>query len=114
MVEARPYRLLGDLYDAAEAAWFGLPTAERIAAFDMRADATTVADETKSELKEAASLYRQKFGFIFVVNGDGKAADEVLAICRARLGNSVETELQIASEESYKIIEARLNKLLEQ
>ena len=58
-------------------------------------------------------MYEDKFGFIFIVCATGKSADEMLAICRARLGNSVETELQIAAEEQPKITEIRLNKLLE-
>ena len=39
---------------------------------------------------------------------------EMLAICRARLGNSAPSEIQIAAQEQRKITEIRLNKLLEQ
>ena len=45
--------------------------------------------------------------------GTGKTAEEMLSISRARLGNSVETELSIAAEEQNKITEIRLKKLLE-
>ncbi len=76
-------------------------------------DALTAAGQDH-ELAEASSLYEAKFGFIFVLCVGDKSPDEVLAICRARLGNSVETELQIAAEEQRKIIEIKLDKLLEQ
>jgi 2-oxo-4-hydroxy-4-carboxy--5-ureidoimidazoline (OHCU) decarboxylase len=37
----------------------------------------------------------------------------MLAIARARIGNSLETEIQLAAEEQRKITEIRLTKLLE-
>ena len=74
----------------------------------------TAANTVRNELAEANRLYEAKFGFIFIVCATGKTADEMLAVCRARLGNSLETELQIAAEEQRKITEIRLNKLLEQ
>lgn len=106
--------MLEALYEAADAVWFALPPNECITAFDTLANDSEAGREEKSELGQATRLYREKFGFIFVVYKNGKTPDEVLAICRARLGNSTETELQIASEEYRKIIELRLNKLLEQ
>lgn len=71
------------------------------------------ADESvRNELAGANRLYLDKFGFIFIVCATGKSADEMLAICKARLGNSAATELHIAAEEQRKITEIRLNKLL--
>jgi 2-oxo-4-hydroxy-4-carboxy--5-ureidoimidazoline (OHCU) decarboxylase len=67
----------------------------------------------REQLAEANRLYLEKFGFIFIVCATGKSADEMLAICRARFGNSAATELKIAAEEQLKITELRLNKLLE-
>jgi hypothetical protein len=66
-----------------------------------------------NELAEANRLYQDKFGFIFIVCATGKTAGEMLAICRARLGNSVDTELRLAAVEQSKITEIRLTKLLE-
>lgn len=109
MAEARPFLMLEGLYEAAGAIWFALPPEERIDAYSsLRPDVSVI------ELAEPARLYKEKFGFIFVVCHTGKSSNEMLAICRARLGNSVETELQIAAEEHRKIIKDRLNKLLEQ
>ena len=137
MAAARPFALLDDLYRAAEKIWFSLPTADQLEAFaahpkigSKKAGAKQPkksADWSKSEqsgvtsapvdvrdgLAECNSLYQDKFGFIFIVCATGKTADEMLAICRARLGNSVETELRIAAAEQAKITEIRLNKLLE-
>ena len=74
----------------------------------------TAESEVGEQLAAVNRLYEQKFGFIFIVCATGKSADEMLAICRARLGNTPETELRIAAEEQRKITEIRLNKLLEQ
>ena len=114
MVDARPFRMLEDLYEAADTAWFALLESEWISAFSTLADDTTAAGEKKKDIEQATRLYHEKFGFIFVVGKNGKSPEELLAICKARLDNSVETELQIASEEYRKIIELRLNRLLEQ
>ncbi len=108
MAEKRPFVMLDSLYEAADSIWFALPPAEWAAAFS-----TLQVDLPAIELAELASLYKAKFGFIFVVWPNGKSSDEMLAICRARLGNSVETEIQIAAEEHRKVLVSRLNKLLE-
>ena len=119
MSEARPFLLVEDMYHAAEASWFSLPTADQIAAFegvheeDSRIAAIGHQEINEGNITEAARLYRDKFGFIFIQCSAGKSSEEMLAICRARYGNSVETELKIAAEEQRKIIEIRLNKLLE-
>jgi 2-oxo-4-hydroxy-4-carboxy-5-ureidoimidazoline decarboxylase len=138
MDQRRPFRMLEDLFEAARVVWFRLPTADWLEAFaahpqiggDVNAkgqnersgewskeeqSGITVADRAiLKDLLEANRLYRKKFGFIFIVCATGKSAEEMLAISRARYGNSAETELQIAAEEQFKITEIRLYKLLEQ
>jgi 2-oxo-4-hydroxy-4-carboxy-5-ureidoimidazoline decarboxylase len=138
MTQRRPFRMLEDLFGAARLLWFRLSRADWLEAFAAhpqigetgQAQAQTVmsagwsreeqhaAAQTDSTvldaLAEANRLYKSKFGFIFIVCATGKTAEEMLAICRARYGNSVETELQIAAEEQFKITEIRLYKLLEQ
>jgi OHCU decarboxylase len=73
-------------------------------------------DETaaavREELAEANRLYREKFGYIFIVCATGKNAEEMRDICRERLSNSADDELPIAAEEQKKITEIRLKKLL--
>lgn len=100
--------MVEDLYEAGERFWFSLPTAEKIAAY-----ASFEPEFVSEEMSEQTGLYKDKFGFIFVIFAVGRSSEEMLAMCRARIGNSVETELQIAAEEHWKILESRLNKLLE-
>ena len=138
MAESRPFTMLEDLYRNADDIWFALSPADWLEAFAAhpkigskkpvpvqkaravawssgeQAGMQTAEDDVREQLAEANRLYQAKFGFIFIVCATGKTADEMLGICRARLGNSVETEIQIAGEEQRKITEIRLNKLLEQ
>lgn len=137
MTQSRPFAMVEDLYKTAEDIWFSLSTVNHLEAFashpkigsskaapkqkaksakwssDEQSGMKSADDDVKTELAEANRLYLEKFGLIFIVCATGKSADEMLAICRARLGNSVATELQIAAEEQRKITEIRLNKLLE-
>lgn len=138
MAEGRPFPMLEDLFKTAEDIWFSLSKADHLEAFAAhpqigskkaapsqsaraanwssgeQSGMAEAADTVRSELAELNSLYQAKFGFIFIVCASGKGSDEMLAICKARLGNSAETELHIAAEEQRKITEIRLAKLLEQ
>lgn len=137
MTAARPFKMLEDLFTAAENIWFRLTPADWLDAFaahprigsstpapkqgkvaakwsgSEQSGVASAGENVRNELAEANRLYDEKFGFIFIVCATGKSADEMLAICRARLGNSIETEMRIAAEEQRKITEIRLNKLLE-
>lgn len=137
MTEARPFRMLEDLFGTAERVWFSLSATDWREAFaahpkigsnkkapKQKAQAAkwsggeqagmNAADgDVRKQLAEVNRLYEDKFGFIFIVCATGKSADEMFAIARARLGNSAETELRIAAEEQRKITEIRLTKLLE-
>jgi OHCU decarboxylase len=137
MAEARPFPMLEDLFVAAEKIWFSLAPADRLEAFAAhpkigskkhapvqkkraakwsggeQAGMDAASDEVRTQLAEVNRLYEDKFGFIFIVCATGRSADEMAAIARARLGNSLETEIQLAAEEQAKITEIRLGKLLE-
>lgn len=119
MTDLRPYRMLEDLFDAAARVWQSLPAGEWLAAFDdvrapaIRRSTDNVEAVFLADLDEAAGLYHDKFGFTLVVDERGKSSEEMLAICRARLGNSPRTEFNIAGEEYRKIIEDRLSGVLE-
>lgn len=137
MTRSRPFLMLEHLFTTAEKIWFALPIADRLEAYaanrpsgsgesvgeqaDLSAlwfrseqPAMVEADlQVSISLAEAIRVYEEKFGFIFIVCAAGKTAEEVLALCRARSGNSVQTELEIAAEEQGKITEARLAGLLE-
>ncbi|MEQ1923360.1 MAG: 2-oxo-4-hydroxy-4-carboxy-5-ureidoimidazoline decarboxylase [Pyrinomonadaceae bacterium] len=137
MAELRPFAMLDDLFASADKVWALLSTVDHLEAFaahpkigSKKAAASQnvqaaswsageqsgvdlAAKDVRDELADANSLYEDKFGFIFIVCASGKTAEEMLAICRARLGNSLQTELAIAGEEQRKITELRLSKLLE-
>lgn len=137
MAAARPFVMLDDLFRSAERNWMSLTPADWLEAFAShpkigstkpspsqktlsaewsrgeQASVKSAGELTLNQLAEANRLYLEKFGFIFIVCATGKSAEEMLAICRARLGNSIETELSIAAVEQSKITEIRLNKFLE-
>lgn len=137
MAEARPFKTLERLFHTAEDKWFALSSADHLEAFAShpkigssepasaqaersaewssgeQSGVAEAADATRDELAEVNRLYQEKFGFIFIVCATGKSADEMLAIAKARIRNSVETELKIAAEEQNKITRIRLEKILE-
>jgi OHCU decarboxylase len=137
MAEARPFVMLEDLFQTAETRWYALSPSDQLEAFAAhpkigsktpaeeqpsasaewskgeQSEVSKAGDRVLNELATANRLYQDKFGFIFIVCATGKTAEEMLAICRARLGNSIETELNLAAVEQGKITEIRLNKLLE-
>lgn len=117
MTLARPYRMLEQLFEMADNLWAGLSNAEKLESYFAETDPGGLPssnETTISELLETFRLYRDRFGFIFILHTSGRPADEVLAICRARLGNSVESELAIAAAEQRKIMEFRLTQFLEE
>ena len=72
----------------------------------------TAGAPARTALAESNRAYRQRFGYIFIVCATGKTPEEMLALCRQRLGNDPETEFRIAAEEHRKITRLRLEKLL--
>ena len=71
-------------------------------------------DDLKEQLAEANKLYKEKFGYIFIINATGKSAKEILASLQVRLQNSPETEIEIAMGEQVAITRLRLEKLLQE
>ncbi|CAM9354616.1 unnamed protein product [Sphacelaria rigidula] len=63
-------------------------------------------------LTELNGVYREKFGFVFLVCASGKPADEILALLKARLPNDRDTEIKNAAEEQRKITQLRFTRLL--
>lgn len=137
MSAARPFAMLENLFKSADDIWFSLSSVDHLEAFashpkigskkaapkqqrksaewssSEQSGMDAATENVRNGLAEANRLYLKKFGFIFIICATGKSADEMLAICKARLRNSVATELQIAAEEQRKITEIRLNKLFE-
>ncbi|MCU1263115.1 MAG: alc [Bryobacterales bacterium] len=64
------------------------------------------------ELREANSLYEERFGYIFIVCATGKSADQMLRMMRERLDNDPESELRNAAEQQRQITHLRLKRLV--
>jgi len=116
MADTRPFNTIEHLVSEAEEAWFLLPAADQLQAYNrgtQLSEGIAADDDTVRQLQAIADLYNEKFGFRLVVNASGRAVDEVLAIAGARLRNSAQTELKLAAEEQSRIIQVRLAQLLE-
>lgn len=135
MVAARPFASSEELLRRAETEWQTLTRVDWLEAFsnhpkigDLESlrrkfkDTAHLAsgeqsgvrgagEATLQALAEANREYEAKYGFIFIVCATGKTAEEMLAILRNRLGNSVEDELRIAAAEQKKITHLRLAKI---
>jgi 2-oxo-4-hydroxy-4-carboxy-5-ureidoimidazoline decarboxylase len=135
LLARRPFASREELLSSADAAWRELAPndwREAIAGHPRIGErASTYADERSKawsaeeqsgaaatdawlrvELARANSEYEARFGHTFIVYASGKAAEEILNICRARMANSAEKELVVIGEELRKIARARLEKLL--
>jgi OHCU decarboxylase len=136
MVARRPFGTPEALLAAADAVWGELGRDEWLAAFrahpeiggakaeaaqgasaqawsaEEQAGARDAAASTREALAEANRAYRERFGHLYIVCATGRSAEEMLALCRARLGNDPQRELEVAGEEQRKITRLRLEKLL--
>ena len=72
----------------------------------------TAGTDVRTALAAANVAYEARFGFICIICAAGKDPEELLAVTRARLGNSPKIELRIAAEEQRKITRLRLEKLM--
>lgn len=136
MVEGRAYLSLEALVARANDVWWSLTQTDWLEAFrshprigEKRAaepvslqsqqwsgqEQAGVGRTTQEAVDSLAILnreYEEKFGFIFIVCATGKSADEILAILRRRLENTVTAELPIAAAEQARITELRIRKLV--
>lgn len=136
----RPFVDAEELFEASDWVWAGLPENDWREAFDshprigqQHARAATAeslawsseeqraaqsgnadpgADAAKLALAEANRQYEEKFGRIFIVCASGKSAEEILAICRARINSSSADEMLEAAEQQRQITQLRLRKWL--
>jgi 2-oxo-4-hydroxy-4-carboxy--5-ureidoimidazoline (OHCU) decarboxylase len=72
----------------------------------------SASDDVRAALAGANADYEKKFGWIYIVCASGKSPEEMLAVCRARMANTPDAELNAAAEEQLKITKLRLEKLL--
>ncbi len=72
----------------------------------------SASEATLAELARLNREYEDKFNLIYIVCATGKSAEQMLAILKARLGNTRDDELRTAFEEQAKITQLRMRKLL--
>ncbi len=129
MLGQRPFKDADEVFAAADRIWqelgpedwheafqahprIGQRTTDNVAAQEQAGAASAPAGVLVA-LADANRAYEARFGHIYIVCATGKSADEMLALCRARLANDPDTELSVAAEEQRKITRLRLEKLLE-
>ncbi|KAK7261260.1 hypothetical protein RIF29_27568 [Crotalaria pallida] len=71
----------------------------------------TANGSSLQELSEWNALYKNKFGFVFLICASGRSTDEILAELKRRYTNRPIVEFEIAAQEQMKITELRLAKL---
>lgn len=72
----------------------------------------SATEGVRAQLAAANAEYERRFGHVYLVCATGRSAEELLAICRARLANDAETERGAVVGELVKIARLRLGKLL--
>jgi OHCU decarboxylase len=134
MAAQRPFADPKNLCEAADSTWRNLEPADWLEAFSHhpqigekaaagsessrqwaegeQTGARVAAEGLKTRLAMGNRVYREKFGYIFIVCATGKSADEMLALLEQRLQNDAEHELNIAAEQQRMITRLRLEKLL--
>ena len=138
MIGCRPFQNKDKLFELAEKTWFALTRNDWLEAFshhpkigdtealqkkfqrtqpwtkNEQAGVKGVSEDALKGLAAGNRLYKDKFGYIFIVCATGKSADEMLALLKERLENDPEAELLIAAKEQNKITRLRLEKLFNQ
>jgi OHCU decarboxylase len=131
MERSRPFPELQTLRQTAEAIWWSLDKEDWLEAFaghprvgDGLVEKTarwprleqemvaTAAAAVLADLAECNRAYEERFGHVFLVFASSKTADEILSLCRERIGNDAATEIRIAAEEQARITDLRLSRLL--
>ncbi|MEO3804160.1 2-oxo-4-hydroxy-4-carboxy-5-ureidoimidazoline decarboxylase [Nonomuraea sp. B1E8] len=128
----RPYRGLGELLAAADAAvrdleWSGVLEAlsahprigERAAgtgaeAAWSRQEQSGVDDASRAALAEGNRAYEERFGHVYLVCATGLDGAELLARLTSRLRNDEATERDVVRAELAAITRVRLRKLIEE
>ncbi|NBE99342.1 2-oxo-4-hydroxy-4-carboxy-5-ureidoimidazoline decarboxylase [Nonomuraea sp. KC401] len=126
----RPYRELGALLDAADAAvreleWPGVlealgahprigerPDATGTEAAWSRQEQSGVDDASRAALAEGNRAYEERFGHVYLVCATGLSGAELLARLTSRLRNDEESERDVVRAELAAITRLRLAKLI--
>ncbi|KAL9228792.1 hypothetical protein vseg_004333 [Gypsophila vaccaria] len=137
MAELSPFSTLDDAVLAASDIWFnkvdvcgwleafsahpqigklssGSNRSETFSQWSKGEQSTAMATATSTTLQELAewnSLYKEKFGFVFLICASGRSTSEILNELKRRYSNRPIVEFEIAAQEQMKITELRLAKL---
>lgn len=133
LLDARPFENEQQLFDAADTAFEQLSANDWLEAFSHhpaigdrasakkggweageQSGAADADSDMTAELAAANDLYRERFGYVFLICATGRSADEMLGQLRERLGNDPQQELANAVREQSKITRLRLQKLLDE
>jgi len=130
-----PAEDLVDFFESAEENWYSCNEADWMEAFghhpqigdinSLREKFASTADMAMNEqsgvsgshedlldqLAEANKMYKEKFGFIFIICATGKSGEAMLEAIKSRLSNTAEAEIKNAMEEQNKITKLRIEKL---
>jgi 2-oxo-4-hydroxy-4-carboxy-5-ureidoimidazoline decarboxylase len=136
MNQNRPFHDKNELFQKAESIWLLLSSEDWLEAFtyhpkigninslrkkfqntksiskNEQSGVNNATESTLKDLAESNQLYKDKFGFIFIVCATGKSADEMLALIKIRINNNAKIEMQNAAKEQNKITQLRLKTLL--
>jgi OHCU decarboxylase len=77
-----------------------------------QASARHASEATLNELRELNKAYEARFGYIFIINANGRGAHSILDALKARMGNSPDVEIRIAAEQQLEITHLRLKRIL--
>ncbi len=136
MLSARPFASASALLSRADEAWSQLKKEDYLEAFSHHPEIGADLDELRQKYASTAELalgeqagavsaseatllairsgnrvYRERFGYSFIVCATGKSAAEMLELLEQRLGNSAHTEVSVAAAEQAKITRLRLQKI---
>ncbi|HME00365.1 MAG TPA: 2-oxo-4-hydroxy-4-carboxy-5-ureidoimidazoline decarboxylase [Terriglobia bacterium] len=138
IVVRRPFRSESHLLDAADETWQRLTETDWRQAFAShpqigaalgaartggdgvharwsqreQAGMENAGEATRQAIADGNCVYREKFGYIYIVCATGKSSDEMLAILTERLQNDAASEIRVAATEQSKITRLRLQKML--
>jgi 2-oxo-4-hydroxy-4-carboxy-5-ureidoimidazoline decarboxylase len=136
MLASRPFASPSALLSRADAVWSELEAPDFLEAFSHhpaigaelgelrrrfagtaalseseQAGASGASEATLLRLAEQNRVYRERFGYTFIVCATGKTAQEMLEILEQRLPGTPDAELRLAAAEQAKITRLRLEKI---
>jgi 2-oxo-4-hydroxy-4-carboxy-5-ureidoimidazoline decarboxylase len=114
MLHARPYGTDAAAVRAADAAWPALDDPDWLDAFQGGAlrQLPPGDDGTTSAIVVALELFRERFGYPFVIAAAGVTGEELLMRVRIRLGLEPDAQMRASRAELRRVALARLQQLL--